>query len=124
MQVDRIMVMDKGRVVEFDSPLNLIDNPRSKFVKMVSTSGNVDIIKLRKLAVAKMEKKLNARPLSPSLAPTMPSSDELAPPRMSNTSSSGMPKSLEGIFAGVSASSSSFLLPSDDSKTNLLENEN
>ncbi|KAF2069285.1 hypothetical protein CYY_009398 [Polysphondylium violaceum] len=32
---DKILVIDKGQLVEFDSPQNLINNPKSKFLKIV-----------------------------------------------------------------------------------------
>ena len=35
----RILVLDKGQVVEFDSPNNLMDNPDSIFHDMVKKAG-------------------------------------------------------------------------------------
>ncbi|EJD45444.1 ATP-dependent bile acid permease [Auricularia subglabra TFB-10046 SS5] len=46
---DRILVMDQGRVAEFDSPLNLYDNPYSIFHSLCEQAsiGRDDIIRLR-----------------------------------------------------------------------------
>ncbi|KAJ3130188.1 Canalicular multispecific organic anion transporter 2 [Nowakowskiella sp. JEL0407] len=50
MQLDKVMVMDHGRVNEFDTPLALLDNPRSKFSLMVAQSADIDLVELRKSA--------------------------------------------------------------------------
>ncbi|KAJ3328463.1 hypothetical protein HDU76_009907 [Blyttiomyces sp. JEL0837] len=55
-EADRIIVMDGGRVVEFDTPLALLDNPKSKFCLMASQTGDIDLEKLRKIAMSRMEK--------------------------------------------------------------------
>lgn len=39
VQMDRVILMKHGQVVEFDTPLNLLDNPKSKFCLMLSQSG-------------------------------------------------------------------------------------
>ncbi|KAJ3000995.1 Multidrug resistance-associated protein 4 [Globomyces sp. JEL0801] len=36
VQMDRVMVMKHGQIVEFDTPLALLDNPKSKFSLMLS----------------------------------------------------------------------------------------
>ncbi|KAI8840915.1 hypothetical protein BC829DRAFT_446831 [Chytridium lagenaria] len=56
-QADRIIVMDGGRIVESDTPLALLDNPRSKLSLMVSQTGDIDIAKLRQLAHTRAEAK-------------------------------------------------------------------
>ncbi|KAF9586459.1 hypothetical protein BGW38_004536 [Lunasporangiospora selenospora] len=40
MDSDRIMVLDQGKVVEFDSPKNLLADPRSIFYSLAKESGN------------------------------------------------------------------------------------
>ncbi|CAO3563902.1 unnamed protein product [Mortierella alpina] len=41
MDSDRIMVLDQGKVVEFDSPLSLLSNPDSIFYSLAKESGNL-----------------------------------------------------------------------------------
>jgi ABC-type multidrug transport system fused ATPase/permease subunit len=38
MHCDRILVLDQGRVVEFDSPASLLSNPQSTFSGLVRSS--------------------------------------------------------------------------------------
>ncbi|XP_049887652.1 ATP-binding cassette subfamily C member 4-like isoform X1 [Pectinophora gossypiella] len=40
MDSDRVMVMDAGRLVEFDHPYNLLKNPESHFTKMVKETSD------------------------------------------------------------------------------------
>ncbi|KAJ3055450.1 hypothetical protein HDU99_007562, partial [Rhizoclosmatium hyalinum] len=56
-ETDRIMVMKDGKIVEFDTPLALLDNPKSKFSLMLNQATDLDQGRLRKLAVARVEKK-------------------------------------------------------------------
>ncbi|KAG0356750.1 hypothetical protein BGZ54_000613 [Gamsiella multidivaricata] len=44
MDYDRVLVLEQGRVVEFDSPINLITNPSSRFRDMVEKSGECDAL--------------------------------------------------------------------------------
>ena len=53
VQMDRVMVMKHGEIVEFDTPLNLLDNPKSKFSLMLSQTGDIDPAALRALAMKK-----------------------------------------------------------------------
>ena len=62
VQMDRILVMDHGRVVEFDTPIALLDNPKSKFSMMVSQTGDVDPMRLRQLAQSHLDSKSGRRP--------------------------------------------------------------
>lgn len=39
MDSDKILVMDKGKVVEFDHPYNLLQNKEGVFFKMVEQTG-------------------------------------------------------------------------------------
>ena len=69
--MDRILVMDHGKVVEFDTPLALLDNPKSKFSLMISQTGDVDPTRLRQLALLHTENQkqnLNRLMLSPASA--------------------------------------------------------
>ena len=36
---DRVLVLDAGKVIEFDSPYNLLQNPNGTFYDMVETTG-------------------------------------------------------------------------------------
>ncbi len=40
---DRVLVMDNGRVIEFDTPRNLMENPQSTFARLVRQA-NVQIL--------------------------------------------------------------------------------
>lgn len=42
---DRILVLRAGRVVEFDSPLALLDKPEGVFREMVEATGNLDALR-------------------------------------------------------------------------------
>lgn len=88
MESDRIMVMHEGKVIEYDTPLNLLDNPRSKFMRMISQTGDVDVIKLRRIALAKQSTRDS----------TVRNSSIVQPFKKTTSSCDGMPKSLEGIF--------------------------
>ncbi len=48
---DFVLVMDKGFVAEFDSPLKLMENSRSIFYSMCKKSGNFDSLKSSALGV-------------------------------------------------------------------------
>ncbi|KAJ3113679.1 Multidrug resistance-associated protein 1 [Phlyctochytrium bullatum] len=54
-QTDRIVVMDGGKIVESDTPVALLDNPRSKLSLMISQTGDVDLGKLRHIAHTRAE---------------------------------------------------------------------
>ncbi|KAJ3235760.1 hypothetical protein HDU81_000178 [Chytriomyces hyalinus] len=56
-ETDRIMVMKDGRVVEFETPLALLNNPKSKFSLMLNQAADLDQEKLHRLALARLEKK-------------------------------------------------------------------
>jgi ABC-type multidrug transport system fused ATPase/permease subunit len=47
---DRIMVLDKGKVVEFDSPVNLLSNKKGILYKMVEATGEDSAAHLHKIA--------------------------------------------------------------------------
>eukprot|EP00842_Homolaphlyctis_polyrhiza_P000575 jgi/Hompol1/1518/HPOL_000924-RA len=57
VQMDKVMVMSHGRAVEFDTPLALMDDPKSKFSLMLAQNGDLDPEKLRALAQAKADAK-------------------------------------------------------------------
>lgn len=54
IEYDRILVLDQGEIVEFDSPLTLISNSESAFYKMCRNSGEFDSL----VALAKSKHEL------------------------------------------------------------------
>jgi ATP-binding cassette, subfamily C (CFTR/MRP), member 1 len=50
MDSDRVMVMDKGKVVEFDAPNTLLANPDGVFTSMVDATGSATSKHLRAVA--------------------------------------------------------------------------
>lgn len=42
---DRVVVLRAGRIVEFDTPLALLDKPEGAFRDMVEATGNFDALK-------------------------------------------------------------------------------
>ncbi|KAI8610178.1 MRP-like ABC transporter [Chytriomyces sp. MP71] len=44
---DRVLVLDAGLIAEYDQPRNLLDNPESRFAKMVAETGasNAELLK-------------------------------------------------------------------------------
>ncbi|KAB5591062.1 Oligomycin resistance ATP-dependent permease YOR1 [Ceratobasidium theobromae] len=59
---DRVLVMDRGRMKEYDTPLNLFDNPDSQFRAMCDKAGlsRADIVKIRAGAEAQLQDILSA----------------------------------------------------------------
>lgn len=50
--LDYILVMDKGNVVEFDKPIRLIDDPTSRYHKLCKAAGRAEFKELRELALS------------------------------------------------------------------------
>jgi ABC-type multidrug transport system fused ATPase/permease subunit len=40
---DRVLVMDNGRIIEFDTPKHLMENPKSTFARLVRQA-NVQVL--------------------------------------------------------------------------------
>lgn len=53
---DRIMVLEQGEIVEFDSPANLLAIENGHFAKLVDNTGPSNAALLRKLAQEKQQK--------------------------------------------------------------------
>lgn len=50
MDSDRVMVMDAGRLVEFDHPYHLLNNPNGYFTKMVQETNETMSAQLHQIA--------------------------------------------------------------------------
>ncbi|KAI8929067.1 hypothetical protein BC831DRAFT_547895 [Entophlyctis helioformis] len=118
VQMDRVMVMHHGRVVEFDTPLALMDDPKSKFSLMLAQTGDVDPEKLRGLAQAKADAKAKAdeqaqQAAATTAAPTTPATALGAGPpplavrvvSQSGTSASTERPTVQTALVGVAAMS-------------------
>ena len=57
---DRVLVLDAGQVIEFDSPYNLLQNPTGTFYDMVETTGKGTKGMLREMATLVHETKTKA----------------------------------------------------------------
>ncbi|KAG8710747.1 hypothetical protein FRC09_020949 [Ceratobasidium sp. 395] len=59
---DRVLVMDKGRLKEYDTPLNLFDQPDSQFRAMCDKAGlsRADIVKIRAGADAQLQEAITS----------------------------------------------------------------
>ncbi|XP_065919562.1 ATP-binding cassette sub-family C member 4-like isoform X2 [Dysidea avara] len=57
MDSDRVLVLSSGKVIEFDTPFNLLQKQQSVFHSMVKRTGPVESERLREIAIAK--EKLN-----------------------------------------------------------------
>lgn len=55
---DRVLVMDAGQVVEFDTPLALLNISDSSFARLVSETGAESFAKLKSIAEAKEQSRL------------------------------------------------------------------
>ncbi|KAK9727436.1 Multidrug resistance-associated protein 5, partial [Basidiobolus ranarum] len=53
IESDRILVLDEGKVVEFDTPINLLNNPDGFFYSLVKQNGDEALQKLRNMATAR-----------------------------------------------------------------------
>lgn len=53
---DRILVVDTGKCVEFDSPFNLLTKQTGIFKEMVQALGNKEYDRLFKIAQTKIDK--------------------------------------------------------------------
>lgn len=60
MDSDRVLVLDAGRVVEFDTPHNLLCDERSMFASMVASTGRGMADTLKQMAVASQDKRVKA----------------------------------------------------------------
>jgi ABC-type multidrug transport system ATPase subunit len=59
MESDKILVMDAGRVVEFDTPLTLLANEEGSFTRLLKETGKDSFYKLKRIALEKANGKVN-----------------------------------------------------------------
>jgi ABC-type glutathione transport system ATPase component len=111
VQMDRVMVMKHGEIVEFDTPLALLDNPKSKFSLMLSQTGDVDPVSLRQLAQKKATAKENGG------APAMFRTGS------KSSGSSAIPNTLNHLFPGATSNSFKSYSSQEDSDGRRLSNE-
>ncbi|KZT57357.1 hypothetical protein CALCODRAFT_434214 [Calocera cornea HHB12733] len=78
---DRVLVLDEGQVAEFDTPLNLFDNPSSIFRSMCEKAGlsRRDIERIRAGVASQLPSQL------PTLVAPTPETASLAPPANERT---------------------------------------
>lgn len=50
MDSDKIMVLEEGRVVEFDHPYNLLQNKDSQFYELITKTKDLDFLDLMEMA--------------------------------------------------------------------------
>jgi len=48
-----LQVLSFGKVIEFDTPFNLVQSPQSVFRSMVDKTGPIESVKLKKIAKQK-----------------------------------------------------------------------
>ncbi|ORX97979.1 P-loop containing nucleoside triphosphate hydrolase protein [Basidiobolus meristosporus CBS 931.73] len=53
IESDRILVLDEGKVVEFDTPINLLNNPDGFFYSLVKQNGDEAVERLKQMASAR-----------------------------------------------------------------------
>lgn len=61
---DRVIVLDDGRVVEFDTPANLLRNTNGAFSKLVYNTGDDYSRKLHKAALVAEEQRTRGEPVN------------------------------------------------------------
>ncbi|KAL4488820.1 hypothetical protein ABPG72_016473 [Tetrahymena utriculariae] len=60
IQYDKILVLDKGTLKEFDTPLNLINKEQSFFRNLVMENGMIFLEEMKQLAIKKEQESTNA----------------------------------------------------------------
>ena len=105
------MVMKHGEIVEFDTPLALLDNPKSKFSLMLSQTGDVDPVSLRKLAQKKATAKENGG--APAMFRTTSKS----------SATSAVPGTLSHLFPGATSNSFKSFSSAEDADTHRSSND-
>jgi len=95
------MVMDSGRIVEYDTPLELLDKPDSHLNRLIAETETADWKRLRRLAQSRQSQK------SKSSHRTNEKKESL---RKSENHLDHMPPSLENVFNASASSRMNLLL--------------
>lgn len=53
IEFDKVLVLDRGNVVEYDSPKRLLDDPNSRFYAMCRAAGRSEFKLLKRMANGK-----------------------------------------------------------------------
>ncbi|ORX39513.1 P-loop containing nucleoside triphosphate hydrolase protein [Piromyces finnis] len=112
VKADRVMIMEKGKIKEFDTPQNLYLNPESYLFKLFDQTDNDKQIIEFKNKIKEIEISLNKEKIEEKYDSTIHSKHSL---NMSNPIPSSMsfmnvamPKSLESVFTNPNTTSTSF----------------
>ena len=105
VQMGRVMVMHKGQIVEFDTPLALLDNPKSRLSLMISQTGDVDVALLRRMALSRSSINRQAQDVSRSSSQTS-NRVERRQSLLSMERQNSVPSSLRDIYLNPNQSSS------------------
>ncbi|ORX56503.1 P-loop containing nucleoside triphosphate hydrolase protein [Piromyces finnis] len=128
MKADRIMVLEGGRVTEFDTPYGLLSNPNGSFTRIIEQSGDLEAQKIKKDILSKfMPPKSNESGLHVMFKedPNHVSKHANKLSQSSKPQSTPMPKSLENVFYNIRNNSETIKNTSSSSQntggyTNLL----
>ncbi|CAG8563696.1 7307_t:CDS:10 [Funneliformis caledonium] len=101
MEADRILCLSEGRVVEFDKPINLLNNPEGFFYQLVNNSGPEAAKRLKQIALqhAPSNTAESISEQSDDIKLTTAEQKKPASTITSSTQRSHMPPSLGEVFA-------------------------
>ncbi|CAI2185406.1 19084_t:CDS:10 [Funneliformis geosporum] len=108
MEADRILCLNEGRVVEFDKPLNLLNNP-GFFYQLINNSGPEAAKKLKQIALqhAPQNTSESISEQSDDIKSTTTEQKKPSSTKTSSSQRSHMPPSLGEVFAQPTSSSTS-----------------
>ncbi|KAI9164314.1 hypothetical protein H9P43_008143 [Blastocladiella emersonii ATCC 22665] len=92
---DKVLVMEGGRLMEFDEPLKLLDIPNGHFANLVANTGEATAAKLRSIAQKRHDERVAARQAAAATAANT------ALPASPASPTSGQPAPAEANLLGV-----------------------
>jgi ABC-type protease/lipase transport system fused ATPase/permease subunit len=101
VQMDKVMVLEHGKIVEFDTPFELLENPKSELSKQLAKADDVDPVRLRTIARTRTGSRRSARS-SVSQDSDIGSSRPSTYAQRQTSHGSGMPSSLNDLFSELS----------------------